>query len=303
MITALQALRIIAAYFVSVTIWSLFNIHGFALTLRQAGGQVAAQWRGLRRGVAYDEAFSVQLPFHGRWKVVNGGVDQQTSHSWGLISQRYAYDFVIADEATGLTYRGDPRQPANYLAFGRPVLAAADGVVVAVRNDIRDDPHAGAGWIDVTTPDLRGNYVIIKHHEHAYTLYAHLQQGSVCVTTGETVRVGQPIGACGNSGHSNEPHLHFQLQDRADFFTAIGLPIAFRHVLRSDQHGTTCLACGYLQRDQTVEPAPAGCPAQVVETVTVAKPTVGEFIGGIVTFGLVVLGFFAIIARIIEALI
>lgn len=89
-----------AAYFISVTIWSLFNIHGFALNLRQAGGQTAAQWRGLRRGVAYDENFAVQLPFHGRWKVGNGGVDQQTSHSWGLISQRYAYDFVIVDEAT-----------------------------------------------------------------------------------------------------------------------------------------------------------------------------------------------------------
>ncbi|OAN44574.1 hypothetical protein A6A03_16270 [Chloroflexus islandicus] len=303
MTTTLQAFRIIAAYFISVTIWSLFNIHGFALTLRQAGGQAAAQWRGLRRGIAYDETFAVRLPFHGRWKVVNGGVDQQTSHSWGLISQRYAYDFVIVDEATGLTYRGDPRQPANYLAFGQPVLAAADGIVVAMRNDIRDDPRAGTGWIDVTTPDLRGNYVIIKHHEHAYTLYAHLQQGSVCVNTGETVRAGQPIGACGNSGHSSEPHLHVQLQDRADFFTAIGLPIAFRHVLRSDHNGTTCLAHGFIQREQTVEPAPAGCPAQAVETVTVAKPTVGEFISGIVTFGLVVLGFFAIIARIIEAMI
>lgn len=303
MSNSLQTLRIIAAYFISATIWSLFNIHGFALTLRQASGQVAAQWRGLRRGVAYNETFAVQLPFHGRWKVFNGGVTPQTSHSWGLISQRYAYDFVIIDEATGLTYRGDPRQPANYLAFGQPVLAAADGVVVAVRNDIRDDPRAGTGWIDVTTPDLRGNYVVIKHHEHAYTLYAHLQQGSVCVAPGATVRASQPIGACGNSGHSSEPHLHFQLQDRADFFTAIGLPIAFRHVLRSDRNGTACLAHGFIQRDQTVEPAQADCPVQTVETVAVAKPTVGEFIGGMVTFGLVILGLFAIIARIIEAVI
>lgn len=299
----LKLIRLYSAYFISVTIWCFCNIHGLILTLRQTGGQMAAQWRAIRRGVVFDETFAVQLPFHGRWKVVNGGVDRQTSHSWELISQRYAYDFVISDETTGLSYRGDPRQPANYLAFGQPVLAAADGVVVAVRNDIRDYSRAGTGWIDVTTPDLRGNYVVIKHHEHAYTLYAHLRQGSVCVAIGDTVRAGQPIGACGHSGHSSEPHLHFQLQDRADFFTAIGLPIAFRQVLRSDHHGTTCLAHGFIQRDQIVEPASESCPAQIVETVNIAKPQLGDLIWGVVSFGLVVLGLFAIVARIIDAII
>ncbi|MGB9738347.1 hypothetical protein [Chloroflexus sp.] len=104
--TPLQTIGILIAYLTSVTIWMLFNLHGLVLTLRQAAGQVAAQWRGLRHGVAYDESFTVQLPFHGRWKVVNGGVDSPTSHSWELIGQRYAYDFVIGDEATGLSYSG-----------------------------------------------------------------------------------------------------------------------------------------------------------------------------------------------------
>ncbi|MGC8800456.1 MAG: hypothetical protein C0184_10370 [Chloroflexus aggregans] len=199
--------------------------------------------------------------------------------------------------------RVDPRRPTNYLAFGQPVLAAADGVVVALRNDIRDSPWAGTGWIDITTPDLRGNYVVIKHHEHVYTLYAHLQRGSIKVTLGETVHAGQPIGACGHSGHSSEPHLHFQLQDQADFFTAIGLPITFRRVRRSDSNSTVCLAQGFIQRDQMVEPAPADCPAQLIESVVVVKPTLRELLGGIITFGLILLGVFAIVARIIDTVI
>lgn len=32
------------------------------------------------------------LPFEGIWTVVNGGVTEQTSHSWDIATQRYAYE-------------------------------------------------------------------------------------------------------------------------------------------------------------------------------------------------------------------
>ena len=38
------------------------------------------------------------LPFSGAWTVFNGGVDKETSHSWNVCAQRYAYDFVILDD-------------------------------------------------------------------------------------------------------------------------------------------------------------------------------------------------------------
>ncbi len=41
---------------------------------------------------------------------------------------------------------------------------------------------------------------------------AHLKRGSVRVQVGDTVQVGQPLGAVGNSGGSNEPHLHIHVQ-------------------------------------------------------------------------------------------
>jgi len=41
----------------------------------------------------------------------------------------------------------------------------------------------------------------------------HLKQGSVTVKVGDVVWRGQPLAAVGNSGHTNEPHLHLQVQD------------------------------------------------------------------------------------------
>ena len=38
------------------------------------------------------------LPFHGEWLVFNGGITPKTSHSWEVLGQRFALDFVQADE-------------------------------------------------------------------------------------------------------------------------------------------------------------------------------------------------------------
>lgn len=35
------------------------------------------------------------LPFTGCWTVANGGINRETSHSWSICNQRYAYDFSL----------------------------------------------------------------------------------------------------------------------------------------------------------------------------------------------------------------
>jgi len=53
------------------------------------------------------------------------------------LSQRFAIDWEQIDDE-GRLFRGDPKNPHSYHIYGRPVLAVADAVVVASRNDLSD---------------------------------------------------------------------------------------------------------------------------------------------------------------------
>ena len=55
-----------------------------------------------------------------------------------------------------------------------------------------------------------GNMVMIDHGNGYQTLYAHLS--TIYVTCGQSVYQGQVIGACGSTGNSTGPHLHFEIR-------------------------------------------------------------------------------------------
>ncbi len=110
----------------------------------------------------------------------------------------------------------------NVMRRGVPVLAAADGVVVAVRDGLDD--------AIVMTDQRRaaiegvycGNGVVIAHGDGWRTQYCHLRQGSVTAIRGQPVRQGQRIGLVGSSGNSEFPHLEFlvyQGETKIDPFT------------------------------------------------------------------------------------
>ncbi|NMA68363.1 MAG: M23 family metallopeptidase, partial [Desulfitobacterium sp.] len=169
------------------------------------------------------------LPFQGRWTVVNGGVDKDASHSWGIPTQRYAYDFVIMDEEGG-TCSGDPTVLENYYCYGKEVLAPADGVVVDAKDHYKDSRTYGNGKTDPFIKDIRGNYIVIKHGSKEYSVIAHLLPHSLKVKIGDKVKRGEIIAKCGNSGNTTEPHIHFQIQDGRSFLASAGLPICFKDI-------------------------------------------------------------------------
>jgi|SRR3989344_4020726 len=80
--------------------------------------------------------------------------------------------------------------------IGTPVMAAEDGVVMAVDNN---DTSAWRKY-------QYGKYILLRHDNGLATLYAHLSRQAVA--TGERVTRGQIIGYSGNTGYSTGPHLH-----------------------------------------------------------------------------------------------
>jgi hypothetical protein len=81
------------------TLLMVFNPYQLLQLVRQLRGEASAgkrvgehAWESRR----YLQAAEYHLPFAGEWYVMNGGTTRETSHSWDLLSQRYAYDFVVA---------------------------------------------------------------------------------------------------------------------------------------------------------------------------------------------------------------
>ncbi|MCC7272967.1 MAG: M23 family metallopeptidase [Alphaproteobacteria bacterium] len=97
------------------------------------------------------------------------------------------------------------------MAAGVPVLAAATGVVRAVRNDMDD-----VNMRDVSDEAIAnrncGNAVVLTHPGGWETMYCHMRRGSVRVRPKETVAAGQPIGLVGLSGKTEFPHVHLTVR-------------------------------------------------------------------------------------------
>ena len=218
---------------------TLLNPLGRRQVLRQLRGEALARRRISGQepmAEMYEQKAEYTLPFAGEWIVAKGGITPETSHSWEILSQRYAYDFAIVDTA-GRRHTGYGSSLKDYYAYEQPILAPANGEVIEVVDGIRDAPGVGTGWMDWRTPHIGGNSVTIRHAEGEFSYLAHLIPESIRVRVGQRVERGEEVGLCGHSGHSTEPHLHFQVQDHPDFFQAVGLSVRFSAVLATGSRG------------------------------------------------------------------
>jgi urea transporter/murein DD-endopeptidase MepM/ murein hydrolase activator NlpD len=146
--------------------------------------------------------FPFSLPFWGDWKVTQGHHGSFTHQGEWC----HAWDFEVADDK-GAVFSGSGRNRDDYHAYGKPVVAPADGTVEEVVDGIDEN--------DIGKMDLRhnwGNTIILKHAEQLFTKLSHLKKGSIRVKAGDFIRKGEVLGYCGNTGRSPIPHIHFQVQ-------------------------------------------------------------------------------------------
>ena len=89
-------------------------------------------------------------------------------------------------------------------ARGTPIYAAANGMVIIVRNN--------GAW-----NGGYGNYVVISHDNGSQTLYSHMK--NAIVSPGPVFN-RQIIGYVGATGRATGPHLHFEVRGATNPFTS-----------------------------------------------------------------------------------
>ncbi len=96
----------------------------------------------------------------------------------------------------------------SYIGSRGTIVAMADGVV-----SYTNDGCASIGSYGNSCGGGYGNYVKITHSDSdRITIYAHMQNGSVAVKSGQSVKCGDKLGMVGSSGSSTGAHLHFDVR-------------------------------------------------------------------------------------------
>ena len=205
-----------------------FTIGGWGVdqSIRALAGRVQ------QAGAAVELAFPLKS---GTYLVVNGGsnikvnqhlvtLDASMARFQAYRGQSYGVDIVKLDEwgfrANGLL----PTDPNHYNIYGMPVYASCAGQVIAAIDGLPD--------MRVPQTDrqhMAGNHVLLRCHD-ADVLLGHFKPGSLKVRMGDTVTVGQAVGAVGNTGNTSEPHLHIHAQQRGTVSEQLSgnpLPVRF----------------------------------------------------------------------------
>ena len=110
----------------------------------------------------------------------------------------------------GSMHRGIDISNGPVPIYGQDIVAAADGVVIAVNST----SSYGSGW-----SYGYGYCVIIDHGRDKYgrtvhTMYAHCS--AMYARMGQKVKAGQVIAKAGNTGDVTGPHLHFEVRVNGD---------------------------------------------------------------------------------------
>lgn len=140
------------------------------------------------------------------------------------IPGRFAIDFILLNKQARMTHH-NPDSITNWYGYAADVLAVADGVVAAARNDF---PESSTLSAHPSHPPEKaaGNYIALDIGNGRYVFYEHLKPGSVAVKVGQRVKKGARMASLGFTGQTTGPHLHLHVADRNSTLGAEGLPFA-----------------------------------------------------------------------------
>lgn len=154
-------------------------------------------------------AFEIDIPVEctlGEDCFIRNYVDQAKKGEW----QDYKCRKLSYDKHKGTDFGVPVLHPQKE---GVQVLAAADGIVRAFRNDEPDGVFFEHG-IEAVKGKECGNGLVLLHEQGWETQYCHLKRGSIRIQKGQKVTRGQVLGEIGLSGKTEFPHLHLSIRDK-----------------------------------------------------------------------------------------
>lgn len=148
---------------------------------------------------------------------------------------RYSLDINPTDPGFN-AFRGTGAKNEDWYAWGQPLYATGDGTIIDAVDARADNIRGGENFfksesLKAAPMNFYGNYVLIDHGNGEYSLLGHLQKASLAVKIGDKVTRGQAVARIGNSGSSNNPHVHYELRTGKNL-NAEGLPAVFRGFYR-----------------------------------------------------------------------
>jgi len=178
-------------------------------------------------GLSYPEG-TVDLEFplkNGNYYIASGGSNKLANNHTRNVptSQQYALDINKIGSWGSVKKSGESTNEAHAI-FGEPVYCPCDGRVVNVKTGVADNLGSS---MDISVEDGTGNYAEINCN-NVIVSFSHLKMGSIKVSVGEKLKQGDLIGEVGNSGFSQEPHLHFQAAKYTQDSTLVGIPMRFK---------------------------------------------------------------------------
>ncbi|MBE7022187.1 MAG: M23 family metallopeptidase [Ruminococcaceae bacterium] len=108
---------------------------------------------------------------------------------------------VEAAVTSGFGLRTDPASGEEAFHYGVDLGAPAGETIRAA---------ASGEAVEAGESDSYGNYILIRHSESVYTLYAHCER--LLSSQGDSIEQGQAIATVGATGKAVGPHLHFEVR-------------------------------------------------------------------------------------------
>lgn len=171
-----------------------------------------------------ETSIEIKFPLKEGFIAHGGNSEIINYHQADTTAQHFALDISRLNRF-GLRAKGFfPENLESYTIFKDTLYSPCECKVVDIRDGLENLPP---GVKD--TENITGNYIILEHKGHLI-FFGHLLKNSLVPKIGDFVKIGEPMGQIGNSGHTSEPHLHMHAikgTNPKEILTGKGVPIYF----------------------------------------------------------------------------